>query len=94
TKAKRSNGFVSFVSLFSTGGILLGEMSLILVLSVMNGCEEKQKKRVLGAIPHVVITNQAQLLHDWQSVMRDIGDIANVDGVSAMVNAEAMVQSP
>ncbi|MCE2593297.1 lipoprotein-releasing ABC transporter permease subunit [Motilimonas cestriensis] len=94
TKAKRSNGFVSFVSLFSTGGILLGVMSLILVLSVMNGFEEKQKKRVLGAIPHVVITNQAQMLPDWQSVMGDIGDIANVEGVSAMVNAEAMVQTP
>ena len=94
TKAKRSNGFVSFVSLFSTGGILLGVMSLIVVLSVMNGFEEKQKKRVLGAIPHVVITNDRQILPDWQSIARRFESIPNVQAVSAMVNAEAMVQTP
>jgi len=47
TKSKRNNQFVSFVSLFSTGGIILGVLALVTVLSVMNGFEGELKQRFL-----------------------------------------------
>ncbi len=94
TKAKRSNGFVSFVSLFSTGGILLGVMSLIIVLSVMNGFEAKQKKRILDAIPHAVLTNQAESVANWQQLAEGLPDIAGVQSIIPMASVEALVQTP
>ncbi len=36
-RARRSNGFISFISLVSVIGIALGVAALIVVLSVMNG---------------------------------------------------------
>ncbi|MCE2572499.1 lipoprotein-releasing ABC transporter permease subunit [Motilimonas eburnea] len=93
TKAKRSNGFVSFVSLFSTGGILLGVMSLIIVLSVMNGFEAKQKKRILDAIPHAVMSNPAQSVAHWQQLAADLPNIPGVQAIIPMANVEALVQT-
>jgi lipoprotein-releasing system permease protein len=37
TRAKRSNNFISFISLVSTLGMALGIAVLITVVSVMNG---------------------------------------------------------
>lgn len=94
TQAKKSNGFVSFVSLFSTGGILIGVMALVTVLSVMNGFEEKQKVRILGAIPHVIYSNDKQQLTDWQDKVTAFKQLPHVDAVAGIVTAEALAQTP
>lgn len=57
--SKRSNGFLSFISLFSIGGMALGVFALVVVLSVMNGFDHELKSRLLRAIPHAVVTEQA-----------------------------------
>lgn len=54
--AKKGSGFLSFISFFTTAGILLGIMALILVVSVMNGFEGQLKTRILGIVPHVIAT--------------------------------------
>ncbi len=54
-RSKRRNGFVSFVSGFSFGAMALGVMSLIAVLSVMNGFAREIHSRVLNVIPHVSV---------------------------------------
>ncbi|TYK65499.1 ABC transporter permease [Colwellia echini] len=57
SRSKSSTGFVSFITFFSTVGILLGVASLITVVSVMNGFEGELKKRILGIIPHVIVSD-------------------------------------
>ena len=42
------NSFVSSINRFSVAGIALGLMSLIIVISVMNGFEGQLKQRILG----------------------------------------------
>lgn len=93
TKSKRNNQFVSFVSLFSTGGIILGVLALITVLSVMNGFQGELKERILGAIPHAKMSNQAQLLKDWQHTIQQLPEDNNVVAVDPMVSGEAIIQS-
>ncbi len=93
TRSKRSQ-FVSFVSLFSTGGILLGVMALITVLSVMNGLEQEQKERVLGAVPHVIYTNEKEQVSNWRELLPSFESLPHVQAVSGVVFGEAMAQSP
>jgi len=57
SRSKSPTGFVSFITFFSTVGILLGVASLITVVSVMNGFEGELKKRILGIIPHVIVSD-------------------------------------
>ena len=44
TGAKRSNHFISFISLVSMLGLMLGVAALIVVLSVMNGFDREPSR--------------------------------------------------
>lgn len=93
TKSKRNNQFVSFVSIFSTGGIILGVLALVTVLSVMNGFEGELKQRILGAIPQAKLSNQAKTIDHWQQRIDAIPEDPLVIAIEPMINAEAILQS-
>ncbi|AGH81287.1 lipoprotein releasing system, transmembrane protein, LolC/E family protein [Psychromonas sp. CNPT3] len=93
TKSKRNNAFVSFVSLFSTGGITLGVLALITVLSVMNGFESELKTRILGAVPHVSVSNNAQLLTKWEYLLPILENNPDVRAADPMVSSDAIILS-
>ncbi len=86
-RAKRSNKFGAFIAFFSMGGILLGVMALITVLSVMNGFEQGLKHQILGTVPHVLVKDsrggdQVQ----WQGT-------SNTSAAMPLLQSEVMVQS-
>ena len=94
TKSKRNNKFVSFVSLFSTGGIILGVLALTTVLSVMNGFEHELKTRILGAIPHVIVSDKSGHLEtqQWQDQLSVLSKIEKVKSIEPVVSGEAIIQ--
>ncbi|PMH45007.1 transporter [Vibrio sp. 10N.286.49.B3] len=55
-RGRSGDKFSRFVSYMSTAGITIGVMSLVTVLSVMNGFEAQLKDRILGVLPQVVIS--------------------------------------
>ena len=55
--ARGGRGFSRFVSWVSVIGLTLGVMSLTAVMAVMNGFDHELKQRLLGAVPHITITN-------------------------------------
>lgn len=67
TRAKRRNHFISFISLTSIIGLMLGVAVLITVLSVMNGFDRELKNRILGMIPHATISSR-EPIHNWQKI--------------------------
>tara|TARA_R110001583_G_scaffold28426_3_gene100900 strand:+ start:14528 stop:15754 length:1227 start_codon:yes stop_codon:yes gene_type:complete len=93
TKSKRNNKFISFVSLFSTGGITLGVLALITVLSVMNGFESELKTRILGAVPQAVLSNDSQTMSEWKDKIPSLMNIESVKSVEPVINSEAIIQS-
>ena len=66
TRAKRRNGFISFISMSSMLGIALGITALITVLSIMNGFQQELRERILGMTAHMTVTQAGNRLHDWQ----------------------------
>jgi len=93
SRSRGSNRFVSFISLFSIGGIALGVMALITVASVMNGFEQELKNRILGLMPHAVITEKSGVIHDWQQTKQSIKLPLFVDALVPFVSTEVMLQS-
>ncbi|MDA7087806.1 lipoprotein-releasing ABC transporter permease subunit [Pseudomonas sp. SA3-5] len=67
TRAKRRNHFISFISLTSMIGLALGVLAMIVVLSVMNGFQKEMSSRILGMVPHAVISG-LEPLDDWSAV--------------------------
>lgn len=95
TKAKRKNGFISFISMISMFGITLGVMALIIVISVMNGFQTELRTRILGVASHIQITGEDNTLSKWQNVKSTIENNNflknNVLGVSPYVMAQSMI---
>ena len=75
TRSKRRHQFISFVSGFSLLGMALGTLSLIVVLSVMNGFDREIKQRILSVVPHGFVDQQPQMT-DWQSQAQQVKALA------------------
>ncbi|GHG66977.1 ABC transporter substrate-binding protein [Alishewanella longhuensis] len=89
SQSRKGNAFISFMTLFSVAGILLGVMALTIVSSVMNGFEAELKKRILGVIPHLVVHTETENA-DWQAQLRKQ---AGVQDITPFLQTEALVQS-
>lgn len=88
--SKRSDGFLSFISIFSIGGMALGVFSLVLVLSVMNGFDDELKRRILRAIPHGVVDVEGGV-KDWRALSERIKQAPRVVGVSPYIGGNALM---
>jgi len=84
--AGKHNSFVAFINRFSVAGIALGLMSLIIVLSVMNGFEAQLRQRILGIVPQVVALNAS--VDDVLQL-----PLTEVRAASPFREAEGLVQS-
>ena len=91
THAKRSNHFISFISIVSMAGIALGVMALIVVLSVMNGFQEELRTRILGVAAHLEISGQADRLTDWRDVLVQAKQNKSVISGAPYVNSQGML---
>jgi len=97
SRSKSRAGFISFITFFSTVGILLGVTSLITVVSVMNGFEGELKKRILGIVPHVIVTSEhnvkASSFKEWPELRAKILQQKHIQHVSPFLSSEALIQS-
>lgn len=91
TAAKRSNHFISFISLASMLGLMLGVAALIVVLSVMNGFDRELRQRILGMVPHASITDYAKPIADWQPLLAQLEQDSKVVAAAPFISAQAML---
>jgi lipoprotein-releasing system permease protein len=75
----------------SVGGVGVGVMSLIIVLSVMSGFEQDLQQKILGAHSHVVVTRYAGHLREYPRLMEQIARVPGVVGQSPSIDNPVMV---
>ncbi|WP_346798814.1 lipoprotein-releasing ABC transporter permease subunit [Halomonas sp. Bachu 37] len=88
-RAERRNHFISFISLTSMLGLMLGVAVLILVLSVMNGFDHELRTRILGMVPHTKIEARNGLT-DWQALAEQLVQRERVIGAAPYVEQQGM----
>jgi lipoprotein-releasing system permease protein len=91
-RAKRRNGFISFISMASVLGIFIGVVALITTISVMNGFQEELRNRILGTVAHATIEGSAGSLPDWQSAVALAREDKRVIGAAPYVQTESLLQ--
>lgn len=91
TAAKRRNHFISFISLTSMIGLMLGVAVLIIVLSVMNGFDRELKQRILGMVPHATIQGANGPLDDWQRIDELAQAHPRVEAAAPYIQGQGMV---
>ncbi|MCH4810248.1 lipoprotein-releasing ABC transporter permease subunit [Vreelandella neptunia] len=88
-RAKRRNHFISFISLTSMLGLMLGVAVLILVLSVMNGFDHELRTRILGMVPHAKIESRVGMV-EWESLAEELMQRERVIGAAPFVEQQGM----
>ena len=84
-RAKRKQAFISVISFISIAGVMVGVMSLIVVLSVMNGFRQKLIEKSLGITPHVRVQSYSGSLDNYDKLMKDIESVDGVVDTSASI---------
>jgi lipoprotein-releasing system permease protein len=91
-RARRRNGFISFISLSSLLGIGLGVTALITVLSVMNGFEREVRDRILSMTAHATVSGLDGMLGgDWRELEQRASRAPEVVGVAPYIQREVML---
>jgi len=93
TRAKRRNGFISFISLSSMIGIALGVTALITVLSIMNGFQQELRDRILGMTAHLTLTENNERLQDWQTLYTTVKLNKDILGAAPNIMEQGMLTS-
>ena len=89
TRANRRSQFISFISLTSILGLILGVAVLIIVLSVMNGFDRELRQRILGMVPHATVQTSDPIT-DWQTVADQVVATPGVAGAAPFVHGQGM----
>ncbi len=90
SRAKRRNGFISFISGISMIGIALGVWVLITVISIMNGFGNELRGRVLDVTSHVTVNGQSGWLSDWRALAPTLDANSSVKGHAPYIYAQGL----
>ena len=86
-KARKKDGFLNIISIFSFIGISLGVAVLIIVMSVMNGFRTELINKIVGFNAHIVVDPYEKKI--------DISDKPNLTSISENLilsnNGEAII---
>ena len=92
-RARRQEGFVSVIAIFSLLGIMLGVATLIIVMAVMNGFRIELVDRILGLNGHLGVYGPANSLTDYDAVAQKVRAVPGVVSVTPLIEAQALVTS-
>ncbi|WP_374356145.1 lipoprotein-releasing ABC transporter permease subunit [Thermomonas sp.] len=92
-RAKRRNGFISFISLASILGIALGVTALITTLAVMSGFQREIRDRMLQMAAHATVSGYGEPLQDWQRAVEVALKDARVAGAAPYIEKIALIMS-
>lgn len=92
-RGRSGDRFSRFISYMSTAGITIGVLSLVTVLSVMNGFEAQLKDRILGVLPQAVISSADDQITPSDDERNYVASLPHVTQVTPVVRGEAIIQS-
>ena len=91
-RAKRRNGFISFISMASILGIAIGVAALITTLAVMTGFQREIRDRMLQMAAHATITADGVPMENWRQAVTSAYEDPRVAGAAPYVETEALLQ--
>jgi lipoprotein-releasing system permease protein len=89
-RARRQEGFVSVIAIFSLLGIALGVATLIIVMSVMNGFRADLIGRILGLNGHLGVYGETGLLTDFDAAAARVRKVPGVVSATPLIEGQVM----
>jgi lipoprotein-releasing system permease protein len=89
-RARRQEGFISVIAIFSLLGIMLGVATLIIVMSVMNGFRAELLHEILGLNGHLGVVAGPGGLRDFDAVAAEVKSVPGVVAVYPLVEGQVL----
>jgi lipoprotein-releasing system permease protein len=90
-RAKRRNGFISFISMASILGIAIGVAALITTLAVMSGFQREIRDRMLEMAAHATVTADGDAMENWRQAVAEAYRDKRVAGAAPYVETQALL---
>ena len=90
--SKRSEAFISILTVISTGALAIGVAVLIIVMSIMNGFEHELKSKLLGTNAHISVKSINGRISDWGELGKSISVIDGIESSSPYIYQQALLQ--
>ena len=89
-RARRQEGFVSVIAVFSLLGIALGVATLIVVMSVMNGFHVELLNKILGFNAHLTLSSSSGngVVTDFDAITEKLRKVPGVASVTPTVQGQ------
>ena len=83
----------AMMTALSVGGVGVGVMALIIVLSVMSGFEADLQKKILGTNSHGVVMKYAPEMPEYADVLAKVKGVRGIKGATPFILNEVMISS-
>jgi len=93
-RAKRRNGFISFISMASILGIAIGVAALITTLAVMSGFQREIRDRMLQMAAHATISADGEVMGNWRQAVTEAGRDPRIAGAAPYIETQALLSGP
>ena len=93
-RAKRRNGFISFISMASILGIAIGVAALITTLAVMSGFQREIRDRMLQMAAHATISADGEIMQNWRQAVSEANRDPRVAGAAPYIETQALLSGP
>jgi lipoprotein-releasing system permease protein len=89
-RARRQEGFVSVIAVFSLLGIALGVATLIVVMSVMNGFHVELLNKILGFNSHLTLSSSSGngVVTDFDAITEKLKKVPGIASVTPTVQGQ------
>jgi lipoprotein-releasing system permease protein len=91
--SKRSEAFVTIITVISILGVALGVMVLNIVMAVMTGFEHELREKIVGANSHIVVKPLGGKLEQWRDTAEQLRKIGEVVSVSPFTYHQALLRT-
>jgi lipoprotein-releasing system permease protein len=90
--ARRQHASISRVSLFSTIGVAVGVLALVVALALMTGLQGELRNRILGSTAHIYVWKPAGIT-DYHAEVKRLSQLPGVIGAGPAIFGKAIVSS-
>jgi lipoprotein-releasing system permease protein len=92
-RARRAEGFVSVIAIFSLLGIMLGVATLIIVMAVMNGFRIDFVKHILGIEGHLSVYADTGPLRDFAALDQKIRAVPSIVAARPQIEGQVLASA-
>jgi lipoprotein-releasing system permease protein len=93
-RARRQEGFVSVIAIFSLLGIALGVATLIVVMAVMNGFRVEFISNIIGINGYLRVTGATGTIANFDDLDAKIRQISGITAVRPLVEGQVLASTP